>query len=81
MNANDGTTNEATHESERIKDVSFQTDKKRRLILLSYWIVILFAIPLWWTTTSITRLALPEDRVRALQGREVSFIFHDTDRI
>lgn len=41
----------------------FQRDGVRRLIITSYWIVILLAIPLWWNITSIERLSLPWSRV------------------
>ncbi|KAF8649614.1 hypothetical protein AX16_005704 [Volvariella volvacea WC 439] len=37
----------------------------RRLIIASYWLVILAAVPLWWRTTSIERLSLPTSRVRS----------------
>lgn len=58
-----------------IKPVAFQSDKRRRGILLSYWIVILLGIPLWWITTSITRLPLPEARVKSLQEKQVSELY------
>ncbi|EJC97646.1 uncharacterized protein FOMMEDRAFT_115195 [Fomitiporia mediterranea MF3/22] len=60
-------------QDEAIKNVSFQSDKTRRGILLSYWIVVLLAIPLWWTTTSITRLPLPEGRVRSLKSKQLKY--------
>ncbi|EJD39576.1 hypothetical protein AURDEDRAFT_116108 [Auricularia subglabra TFB-10046 SS5] len=46
--------------------VYFQKDSPRVKIIASYWAVALCAIPLWWYTTSITRLALPAARVGAL---------------
>lgn len=42
--------------------VSFQSSPTRRLVLASYWVLILLAVPLWWQTTSIERLALPTAR-------------------
>ncbi|KAF8326916.1 phosphatidylinositol-glycan biosynthesis class S protein-domain-containing protein [Amanita rubescens] len=35
----------------------------RRTIIASYWLVVFLALPLWWYTTSIVRLALPTARV------------------
>lgn len=42
--------------------VFFQSSPTRRLVLASYWVLILLAVPLWWKTTSIERLALPTAR-------------------
>ncbi|KAL5499115.1 GPI17 [Sanghuangporus vaninii] len=60
-------------QDEAVKNVSFQSDRTRRKILLSYWIVVLLAIPLWWSTTSIARLRLPEERVNNLHSRKLKF--------
>lgn len=46
--------------------VYFQSDSLRIKIIASYWAVVLCAVPLWWYTTSITRLSLPTARVAAL---------------
>lgn len=54
------------------KSIVFQSDSSRRRILLSYWAAILIGIPLWWVTTSLTRLPLPESRVKGLEPRQVS---------
>ena len=54
------------------KPIAFQSDSTRRRILLSYLIVFIVGIPLWWVTTSLTRLPLPEARVKALEPRKVS---------
>ena len=54
-----------------LDSVTFQSDTTRRLILLSYWIIVLIGIPLWWSTTTITRLALPENRVKAQELKPV----------
>ena len=35
----------------------------RRTIIASYWLVVFLALPLWWYTTNIVRLALPTARV------------------
>ena len=43
--------------------LSFQSAPTRRLVLASCWALILLAVPLWWHTTSIERLALPSTRV------------------
>ncbi|KAF8889674.1 phosphatidylinositol-glycan biosynthesis class S protein-domain-containing protein [Infundibulicybe gibba] len=45
--------------------IFYQSTNIRRLIILSYWIVILFSVPLWWSTTSIERLSLPTSRVHS----------------
>ncbi|TFK34450.1 phosphatidylinositol-glycan biosynthesis class S protein-domain-containing protein [Crucibulum laeve] len=41
----------------------YQSDGVHRSIIASYWAVILLAVPLWWYTTSIERLSLPQSRV------------------
>ncbi|KAL6306302.1 phosphatidylinositol-glycan biosynthesis class S protein-domain-containing protein [Sparassis latifolia] len=51
----------------------FQSVFTRRCIIASYWLVVLLALPLWWTTTSIDRLSLPASRVVAQQSRELVF--------
>jgi GPI-anchor transamidase subunit S len=51
--------------------LSFQSTGVRRAVIGSYWIVILAAIPLWWYTTSITRLSLPTQRVRSLSQQNL----------
>ena len=57
-----------------LKDPSallFEQSWVRRWIFGSYLALILFALPLWWRTTSIERLSLPTLRVDALSGKEV----------
>lgn len=49
----------------------FESVQTRRYIISSYWLVVLLAIPLWWQTTSIDRLALPASRVQAERQQEV----------
>ncbi|KAJ3999220.1 phosphatidylinositol-glycan biosynthesis class S protein-domain-containing protein [Lentinula boryana] len=52
----------------RFRDPSslfFQFDTVRRYIIASYWVLIILALPLWWTTTSIERLPLPTSEVYA----------------
>lgn len=51
----------------------YQLDFNRRLIIASYWAVILSALPLWWYTTSIERLSLPTARVHSQIGKELRF--------
>ncbi|KAJ3484833.1 hypothetical protein NLI96_g5363 [Meripilus lineatus] len=53
--------------------LSFESLWSRRRIIASYWLVVLLAVPLWWKATSIDRLSLPENRVRGLSGKEISF--------
>jgi len=53
--------------------VFFQSRKVRWSILAAYWAVILLALPLWWTTTSIQRLALPTSRVEDLSRNGLRF--------
>jgi phosphatidylinositol glycan class S len=43
--------------------VFHQNDYLRRSIIASYCLVVFLALPLWWNTTSIERLALPVHRV------------------
>lgn len=52
--------------------LTFETVPNRRRIIASYWLIVLLAIPLWWKTTSIDRLSLPESRVKGLSGKHVS---------
>lgn len=52
---------------------SFDKRSVRLSILGAYWAVILLAIPLWWSTTSIERLSLPDTRVHAQSGRRLHF--------
>ena len=50
----------------RLRDPSklfYQQDTIRRYIISAYWLVIVLALPLWWSTTSIERLSLPSNRV------------------
>lgn len=44
-------------------DIFFQKDGVRRAIIIAYWTAIILALPLWWHTTSIERLPLPQTRV------------------
>lgn len=44
-------------------DIFHQKDYIRRYIIASYCLVVILALPLWWRTTSIERLALPTARV------------------
>ncbi|KAI6124410.1 phosphatidylinositol-glycan biosynthesis class S protein-domain-containing protein [Pisolithus croceorrhizus] len=63
---------DALHGFKDVQSLSFQRPIIRRLILGSYWVVILFAIPFWWRLTSIERIALPSNRVYAqLEKRPV----------
>ncbi|KAJ7167335.1 phosphatidylinositol-glycan biosynthesis class S protein-domain-containing protein [Mycena crocata] len=51
----------------------FQSDFNRRLIIASYWLIIIVAVPLWWHTTSIERLSLPTSRVHSQAGNQLRF--------
>ncbi|KAF7344519.1 GPI transamidase component PIG-S [Mycena sanguinolenta] len=51
----------------------YQSEYIRRLIIGSYWLVIIAAVPLWWHITSIQRLSLPTSRVRAQAGNQLHF--------
>jgi GPI-anchor transamidase subunit S len=51
----------------------FESPRTRVSILTSYLVLVVLALPLWWSTTSIERLSLPVSRVDALGGKEVSF--------
>ena len=65
--------------SSSLKDpskLSFESTRTRRLILGSYWVVVLLALPLWWSTTSIERLSLPSSRVRSLSEKHLRFQIH-----
>jgi phosphatidylinositol glycan class S len=51
--------------------LSFQQPGVRQVIFLSYWLVVFVALRLWWSTTSIERLSLPESRVQNQATRTV----------
>ncbi|KAF9788052.1 phosphatidylinositol-glycan biosynthesis class S protein-domain-containing protein [Thelephora terrestris] len=53
--------------------IFLQSRKVRWSILAAYWAVILLALPLWWTTTSIQRLSLPTSRVEDLSREDLRF--------
>ncbi|CAG8447671.1 28626_t:CDS:10 [Dentiscutata erythropus] len=36
-----------------------ENDKSRRLIIISFWVIILIGLPLWWKTTEVYRAQLP----------------------
>ena len=52
----------------------FESTPNRRRIIASYWLVVILALPLWWKTTSIDRLSLPENRVHGLTEKQVKDI-------
>ncbi|KIM86728.1 hypothetical protein PILCRDRAFT_815979 [Piloderma croceum F 1598] len=56
--------------------ICFESTQTRRLVLGSYWAVVLLALPLWWYTTSIERLSLPSSRVLGLFERDLRFQLH-----
>ncbi|KAI0258289.1 phosphatidylinositol-glycan biosynthesis class S protein-domain-containing protein [Gloeopeniophorella convolvens] len=59
-----------------LKDPStllFEQTGVRRKILASYLAVVLLALPLWWSTTSIERLSLPTLRVDSLSSKELHY--------
>jgi len=67
------------HWPSSLKDPSklcFESSRTRRLVLGSYWAVVLLALPLWWYTTSIERLSLPSSRVLGLFERHLRFQLH-----
>jgi GPI-anchor transamidase subunit S len=50
---------------------AFQQARMRRLLMGVYLAVIILAIPLWWSLTSIERLSLPATQVNALADHKV----------
>lgn len=48
---------------ERKPSPSFDSSTTRRAIIISYYALIIAGLPLWWKTTSITRLPLPTTRI------------------
>ncbi|KAL1718042.1 phosphatidylinositol-glycan biosynthesis class S protein-domain-containing protein [Schizophyllum commune] len=64
------------HDDSPLKDpskIQYQANHVRRLIIASYWLVIVLALPLWWRTTSIERLGLPQGRISALGDKRLRF--------
>ncbi|KAL1704830.1 phosphatidylinositol-glycan biosynthesis class S protein-domain-containing protein [Schizophyllum commune] len=53
--------------------IHYQANHVRRLIIASYWLVIVLALPLWWRTTSIERLGLPQGRIGSLGDKSSRF--------
>ncbi|KAH7886940.1 phosphatidylinositol-glycan biosynthesis class S protein-domain-containing protein [Phlebopus sp. FC_14] len=53
--------------------LSFESSKTRRLVLGSYWFIIVAALPFWWHLTSIQRIALPSNHVRSQLDRKPVF--------
>lgn len=51
--------------------IFYQNDGLRRSIIIAYWVVIVLALPLWWSTTSIQRLSLPSSRVQEQTQRRL----------
>lgn len=49
----------------------YQKDALRRSIIKAYWVIISLAVPLWWYTTSIERLALPSSRIEQLVDKHL----------
>lgn len=45
-------------------EAPFQSEKVRRTIIASTWIVILLVLPIWWATASLQRLPLPRSVVQ-----------------
>lgn len=45
----------------------------RRIIVLSFWAILLLGLPFWWYTTTIERLTLPKGQVEAWKSQEVSY--------
>ncbi|KAJ6558214.1 phosphatidylinositol-glycan biosynthesis class S protein-domain-containing protein [Mycena capillaripes] len=51
----------------------YQLDYNRRLIIASYLVVLVAALPLWWQITSIERLSLPTAQVHSQAGNKLRF--------
>ncbi|KAL1677982.1 phosphatidylinositol-glycan biosynthesis class S protein-domain-containing protein [Schizophyllum commune] len=67
---------DASPHDDSLKDPSkihYQANHVRRLIIASYWLVIVLALPLWWRTTSIERLGLPQGRIGSLGDKTLRF--------
>ncbi|KAF8321922.1 phosphatidylinositol-glycan biosynthesis class S protein-domain-containing protein [Cantharellus anzutake] len=50
-----------------------QQTPTRRIVILSYWIIIFVSVPLWWYTTRIERLPLAESQVHDETARKIVF--------
>ncbi|KDQ58611.1 hypothetical protein JAAARDRAFT_47014 [Jaapia argillacea MUCL 33604] len=59
-----------------VSALPFESAAVRRSILAAYWLVIIFALPLWWSSTSIERLSLPNSRVWSETTRTLQFPLH-----
>ncbi|KIJ61641.1 hypothetical protein HYDPIDRAFT_137639 [Hydnomerulius pinastri MD-312] len=63
----------ASHGLKDPHKLSFESANLRRLVLGSYWAIIILALPFWWHLTSIERIALPSSLVRAQLDRKPVF--------
>lgn len=59
------------HELKDPSTLTFEGPYIRRCILTSYLALVILALPLWWSTTSIERLSLPTSRIDSLAPKEV----------
>lgn len=64
--------NHVDHGLKEPSTLSFEQPRTRVWILTSYLLLVVLAVPLWWSTTSIERLSLPTSRVDSLGSKEVS---------
>lgn len=64
--------NHVDHDLKEPSTLSFEQPRTRVWILTSYLLLVVLAVPLWWSTTSIERLSLPISRVDSVGNKEVS---------
>jgi len=59
------------------------TDTRKRLVIASFWVVVLLGLPLWWKTTAVYRAQLPLSQIDSWAERKAcqlrfpsTFIIH-----
>ncbi|KAH9998588.1 phosphatidylinositol-glycan biosynthesis class S protein-domain-containing protein [Russula vinacea] len=65
--------NHVDHDLKEPSTLSFEQPRTRVWILTSYLLLVVLAVPLWWSTTSIERLSLPISRVDSVGNKELHF--------
>ncbi|KAJ1310857.1 hypothetical protein OPQ81_009375 [Rhizoctonia solani] len=58
-------------QSSQLVASSYPHDKGRFKIIITYWVVIIAAAPVWWVLTTVQRLPLPEAQVKEASSKRI----------